>query len=447
MSMNFLSLQTEKKRTKTFADLFELGDWKIKKTVIISAYTDIESIKEIVTYVSKHADKTSSSIQIFMDKAASRVSTDEELSGELQKLNKKIEKYFSKGSGIFLVSYGKLFHSKCYIFEGRKEGKFFIGSMNLTVAGRENNEEILVGANYTCNTKEANARLAEKLFKYADELKANKRGKAYSASDIEDYENKSVTFRDIILDGFLYTESKEASSFFSIELKLPKEFKYMRTDINFFGAEYTDSISIEKIAQCHCEACRKNKKTKFLWKEYCIATCYGYWSPAIYSAEIKDQLEQKKSSKQYYINIREYLNSSEQFIKKVFLETIDKIKNKTIEANLPWKFDAEEKWTKWYKRTCRKMENEKFIEKLATNVQCVPCLDVWIEPNAAENFIESFSEFVNYTQEKDSGRNKPAKALINNLGRQQNLNPEDLVKSIEKWIAKNPDSNIFSLKD
>lgn len=448
MSMNFLSLRDETTHTKTFANLFELGDWKIKKAVIISAYTDIESIKEIVKYVSRQADKTSSSLQIYMDKAASRVSTDEKLREELKKLHKEIKKKISKNSGIFLVSYGKLFHSKCYLFEGRKEGKFFIGSMNLTVSGRENNEEILVGASYNCNTKEANARLAEKLFEYADELRDKKRGKVYSVSDIKDYEDKSITFRDIILDGFLYTEFKEIPSFFSIKLNLPDEFKRIKTDIELFGAEYNNSISIEKIIQRDFNINKKGEKEEnILWKRFCIETCYGYWSPSAYSKKIQKELNKSGGQKHYYIKVRKLLLSHHQDIKASFLQITDKIKSKVHEFDPTWDFDAEKKWAEGYTRICSKLKNEDFIEKLASGVQKAPALDVWIEPSAAKNFIESFSDFIYYIQEKERSKNRPAKALIDKLGIQEDLNPEGLVKSIEKWMTKNPDSKIFSLKD
>ena len=140
--MKLISLQFGRQK-KELEDIFSV-DSAIRKIIVISAYIDEGSIVELIEFLKKYKDnRVRPVLKIFTDRASviSRMSSD---SGyKLQKWNKKIEKSFSKDSGIYLVQKGKLFHSKLYLIEGNTCQRILIGSLNLTQKGLNENEETL----------------------------------------------------------------------------------------------------------------------------------------------------------------------------------------------------------------------------------------------------------------------------------------------------------------
>ena len=122
-------------------------DGTVRKIIAISAYTDIETISQLIKLLKKAQDQRGkASLKIFIDRSSSRFSSDEEMKKALLDKNAKIRKAFSDDSGIYLVRLGKLFHSKAYLIEGNVESKVIFGSMNLTQMGINANEEILLSA-------------------------------------------------------------------------------------------------------------------------------------------------------------------------------------------------------------------------------------------------------------------------------------------------------------
>ena len=113
---------------------------KIKRIWAVSAYYDIESIKQLIDHIKSRIGKKQKP-ELFIVVGTIN-------SGELEALQKmKFGNEFKKGSGIH-VTCGPLFHSKGYLVETTSNGMCAIGSMNLTQAGLKKNLEILTCFQY-----------------------------------------------------------------------------------------------------------------------------------------------------------------------------------------------------------------------------------------------------------------------------------------------------------
>ena len=117
----------------------------IRQIIIISAYIDLDVIEELIKYLKKHKDdRAYPTLKIFTDSSSSYFYSNINIKEKYKKLSKKIHKFCSDDSDIFLVRAGKLFHSKCFIIESNTYRKFIIGSLNLTKKGLNENEELIL---------------------------------------------------------------------------------------------------------------------------------------------------------------------------------------------------------------------------------------------------------------------------------------------------------------
>ena len=137
--MYLMSTALEEK-FQSFGELLSFLDGapreKIKRVWVVSSYYDRESIQQLIDYIKSRLSKNQKPELFIVIGAINR--------GELEALQKmKFGKMFKEGSGIRVTKYGWLFHSKGYLVETTRSGMCAIGSMNLTQAGLNKNEEIL----------------------------------------------------------------------------------------------------------------------------------------------------------------------------------------------------------------------------------------------------------------------------------------------------------------
>lgn len=146
MSMHLHS-NTAEEKFKNFGGLFRklLSDstasHKITRIWAVSAYYDKDSIEQLIEHIKSRPSKKQKPELFIVIGAINR--------GELEALQKmKFGNEFKEGSGIRVTNCGYLFHSKGYLVETIRNGMCAIGSMNLTQAGLNKNEEILTCFQY-----------------------------------------------------------------------------------------------------------------------------------------------------------------------------------------------------------------------------------------------------------------------------------------------------------
>ena len=438
----FISVKENKNDFETeIGNLFDVKG-KIKEIKIISAYFDLKSLDWIYEYAKKNENI---SIQIFVDRYSSKIFSNKEVHAKLTKTPKNIN--------IFLVKSGKLFHSKLYYIKSDKEVKVLIGSLNFTYNAFQKNEEIL--NRYIESLNERSEYLTD-IEKYIDGLKT--KSEKITSEIKNNYINNDL--RSLLLDGFLYYESKEQESF-SFKLKLPDNLKKIDTNIDpTLEANIVDSLTLERLVQESSILknikfpTKDNKHSR--WKDYCIETCYGYWSPSYFNKELEDILKKReKGRKPYFKQIQKLLKDNEVELEKAFLKVCEKIR-KNLKDESDWEYSyiptAREAWEKWRISLLKKFNNKTFYNRLILGVSKVSPPDIWNDEIASEEFEDSFLDSLIYHWSKEYSKttsNQVVKLITHNLRRNEdfklNMNSKGLKKEIEEWLYEYIDNenNIF----
>jgi len=352
--MDITSLRTESE-IKSFSQLFASRK-KATKIIAISAYTDIQSLDELISFTEeKMFARKKPSLRFFIDSSSSHFFADESTRGEFLRLNSRIRSFCDAKSGIYLVQFGTLFHSKAYLIEGSDTGKVFFGSLNLTRRGITSNEELVIGDEYKISGKSYGSRLALWVNEYADNLHC----KSVRVDDkaIASQRRSASCMRQMLLDGVIWYELKEQNPFRFI-LKLPKTVVSQQANIDpLLDASVADSISLERLitslAPYGLEQGLPKLSDRTFWKKFCIETCYGHWNPECLREELAEELSKRRYSREpYYTNILECIHRNRQQLLDCFLQLRTRIQSYLVLNGVSgWKYAAEQKaeadWNTW----------------------------------------------------------------------------------------------------
>lgn len=418
----------------------------IKEITIISAYFDLKTLDWIHRFSKENKNIK---IQIFIDKYSSKIFSNKEIYDNLIQVSKEID--------IFLVKSSKLFHSKLYYIKSNKKIKVAIGSLNFTYNAFQKNEEIL---NVYIEDTNKKSIYIKNIKKYITSLTDKSKSEKVTSKIENNYTNNDL--RSLLLDGFIYYESKEQKSF-SFTLKLPDALKQIGTDIDpTLEANIVDSLTLERLViespNLKEITFPQKDNSQSRWKDYCIETCYGYWSPSYFNENLDKVLkDREKKRKPYFDKIKILLMDNEIELEKAFLKVCRKIR-KNLKDNSDWDYSniktAKKAWKSWRDTLLKKLNNENFYNRLILGVSKVSPPDVWNDDIASEEFENSFLDSIIYRwskEAKQSTSNKIAKIIAFNLeGNNEDFDKfysdtEELKKEIEKWLKKyrDNDNNIF----
>ena len=398
------------------------GD-RIKYLLIASAFTDVDYINKVISELRdrEYADNEGH-LAIYLDANASHYFSDEKIKKSLDKCARRIKderNHFDENSGIFLVSCGALFHSKFFISESRTVCRVVLGSVNFTKKAFEKNEEIALvfDANTEGNAK-AN-KLIDSLKEYVESLKSWKIGTPIEKNV------KKQSVRDLFLRGRLYRDAKEQDPL-RISLNLPDEYlellearkkqnaKQNATDdiFDYLESKTLNSLPLVTIilrAKLELPDFFSNgKKKRSSWKNYCIESCFGYWTPEEYIGEIEESLNSISDNKEKKIkDLLGFVEEHNDALRKSFVDFIKKIQSdrRNIDSGT-WAWDSlnkdeeiEGKWNVWWEKVSAKLRDEKYEEfrkRLCRGVtySCVP--DLWDDPVSTEEFEHSVCESIRY---------------------------------------------------
>lgn len=433
----------------------------VRSIIAISAYIDIDSIKELVKFLSDSADSRGKpSLKIYIDKSSSRFFSDRKTKNGLLKQQKEILERFSNDSGIFLVQFGKLFHSKIYLIEANRIGKIVLGSMNLTQKGVNENEEILLIDNYKIDGRAISNRLSKWVKEYSESLNAKSTCVAENITG-----NYPSCMRQFLLNGSIYYELKEQNPF-RFKLNLPEVIIKQKAQIDhLLESSITDTISIEALIYEIRESTGKTLpsigKTKAFWKKYCVETCYGFWNPDLWNEEITATLKTRiEERKPYYDEIKLITQDNGREIKSSFIQLCERIqiylvKNYSIKD---WEYgeskNAIEAWDKWYKNLISKLGNEDFYNRLISGISFVPSPDVWNDSLSSAEFENSFYQSIIYYWSKEYSKettNVIAQAIARNIGigtdEKNEMDIDKLKNTMEKWLLESPELSIVDFNE
>ena len=150
------------------------SDHEITRIWAVSAYYDIDSIKQLIAHIKSRGSKKQKP-ELFIVIGTVKKGKKE----GLKALQEMEFGKFKQGSGIRVTNCGSLFHSKGYLMETAQNGMCAIGSMNLTQNGLKKNEEILTYFRY--EHSEDPLPLVESFKKYVKTWRSSNRSKEIGA--------------------------------------------------------------------------------------------------------------------------------------------------------------------------------------------------------------------------------------------------------------------------
>lgn len=381
---------------------------------IASAYYDIEFYKKLFKGMTKKFREIKI---IFNGLWGQRLKKQKE---ELDKLHKILKKKSHKAE-IKLVMENGIFHTKLYLFKGRRKTSTFVGSMNSTNAGLEINEEILV--NITGNTQ-AFERYFNKIWEKAEELKNVNTPMAKSLIGF---------FRT----GILYFKPEYQiqltyNPFFALwhELTADEREKIVGHIPNSEPGVGIGAFSLPRSVGLNF---RESKDKKGI-KPYCIETNLGYWVPSVYEEKIKVAVNNKQK-RDNYNELKKAIeeNEDEFFIeqykkyrdaaKKIFEDAlgqnkiekhINKINDEKQGSLLKYDpFNDETHFKHFFDKIKEKITDPewKYINKLCKRFISGPLPEIWDDYAAYADFKESFFEYIEFLDEQKISRLVPKEIL------------------------------------
>ena len=454
--MDIKSLRDKDTQLSTLCEHFHI-EGAIRNVIIISAYIDIESIKQVIDFVHERADSRGRpTLRFFIDKASSRFLSNREINTNFVEAEKKIRSFCDSKSGIYLVQFGALFHSKAYLIEGNKKAKILFGSMNLTQKGVLSNEELVLSEEMNTTGKSSGNRLAKWLKVYTENIhtKSVQVGRGLP-------EQFPSSMRQLLLDGSIYYELKEQNPF-RFKLYLPEGTAKQQAGIDqLLEASITDSVSLESLITANSPVglgmtLPGLAGSRSLWKKLCLETCYGYWSPESLRDELQKILDLRIiDRKPHFDEIKKILLERDAEIAKCFFGLCLRINTHLLSVGIiDWKYGSEVEakvaWDKWIETTKSKIANKEYYERLISGITNVPTPDVWNDPLSSDELENSFCESLLYHWSKEYSKetsNVIAQVVAWNLGLEKEvkneINKMPLRELVDNWLINNSQMNIM----
>lgn len=446
-----------------FDSIFAKG-WgnRIKSLLIASAFTDVDFINEVIDKLrEKEYANTEGRLAIFLDENASHYFSNEKIRESLDKCSRRIRdsrNHFNEDSGIFLVKCGALFHSKFFISESNTDCRIVLGSANFTKKAFEKNEEIAIAFDAATEGNAKANKLINALKKYVETLDAWKIGTPREKNI------KSISVRDLFLKGRLYRDAKEQDPL-RMSLNLPDEYlelldarKKRNTMDDIF--DYLESKTLNSLPLATIISRAKldlpeifvsnEKRKRSSWKNYCIESCFGFWSPEKYIEGIEKSLDDVSGNKKGKIkDLLDFVDNHYDALQNSFVESINKIQldRRNIDAGT-WAWDSlnnvediKEKWKIWWEKVSTKLSDEKYEEfrnRLCRGVaySCVP--DLWDDPLSTEEFEHSVCESIRYYL---SLKDRTSKKICNKI---KELLEEDCDELTDDILEKISDDDLLN---
>lgn len=441
VQIEFINQRNDQNRYDSVHHIFERFPQKIRSFVVASAYWDKDTLSALIKHVNnRRLVNQPTRVEVYLNGTRS-----EERLNQLQRLDRKICSDFTHtNSGIYLLKEGFM-HVKAYQIEGAQYGTLIMGSANLTKPGLTKNEEALVEITYKLRSKPRYViRFEDYIWGHFDE---GGRSSHSTMVHVSDYPKKNKDrdisdLREFFSSGSLRYESK-APDPMRIKLALPKallDSQLPHGIRRLIDAEIQDSLSIRRLIRetipgsANLIGSEKSSSTTSRWKQWSVETTLGRFVPFQFDNRINSEIVKLEDKTASYANLADVLKRNEERLQTRFLELIGELALRLyrirgigdVESSRIWRTTEDEEstdlstyqedkityfrriWKRDIRRILTKLENHRYVAKLATSVKTCQVPDMWEQEEIRDRFFESFIESVNYAIEINS-RNKLAK--------------------------------------
>ena len=432
-------------------------DGSIRELTIISAYTDLQMLRQLCKKVRRKADGRTSGprIRIFLDRQASTYESDPSMKEVMDRFSRKL-KTGNDSSGIWLVKAGPLFHAKAVVVETNTSLRYMLGSLNMTQKAFSKNEE-LVGLGYAdVHSRAADNKIAKWISgDYCNELK--NRSQQIPFPQTKKLEQDSL--QSLLLSGLMFHEEKESDPF-RFNIRLPEAFLKVKQTVHpLMAAELKDSISLEAIIRGAESDDGLGRSLPILdqggsresWKKYCLDTCYGFWCPdllreeATLAVEANRKLRAPKYEGKGTLEpgLFSIVRDERVRITNCFISILGKLNDQIVDQqpiDPDWDTNAViVRWEKWYDGLIKKLRNNEICERIVLGVFSAPVPNVWSDPITSRVFEISWTDSLQFAWSK----NTRFKKVLQTLNKKYKLDPlmrdedaDKVLEYLEEQIAK-----------
>ena len=326
----------------------------------------------------------------------------------MDSLGRKLQQKGAKGSGIWLVKIGSLFHAKAVVIETNTNIACMVGSLNMTKKAFARNEELVLLGQSEASSRESATRIAKWISgEYCEGLQAKSIQVPFIKEKID-----QDSLQSLMLSGLMFHEVKEADPF-RFNIRLPEKFLEIKQTIHpLMKAELKDSISLEAIITGeenddglgHVLPKIGEDGSRESWKKYCLDTCYGYWCPDLLRDEAEKAINSKRESRKPKYEGKDGLfsviNSRREDITMCFQKILTRLNNQIVSENFSdpdWDVkNVLTRWKDWYGRLEKKLKNEEICARIILGVSSAPVPNVWSDPITSSEFESSFVESLQF---------------------------------------------------
>lgn len=403
---------------------------KFSKLIIVSAYWDSESIKQVIQWAKSSMDfRYYCRMEIYLNKPLSPENIE-----ILKRFNRTIRKNFTHDSSGIYVFLSDFVHVKGYLVEGKTKGILSIGSNNLTQNSLNSNDEAFVCVSFSPARGE-NSLVREYESYIQEKRQPGEESASVRCSPISNYTGAGAK-QDLVsylLEGRLWNDFISTDPY-SFRLNLPSELLKKASPIipeldGYVEARNRDSLNVKQLVKVWAhtnetqirkkiEEIQSQIKTKSQWRNYTIETNFGHWAPRKYDNKIFGELEKTYTKRSVHEFYKQVFLEFEAGIEGEFTQFIAGIANRirnekiSVEKNSPWYIPEseiqatnEEFWSQWLnrwrkhtQRLISKLDDREYIDRIDKKVVCSFIPDMRSEPDVLDEFVRTFIDSYEFSK-------------------------------------------------
>jgi hypothetical protein len=409
-------------------------DGKIKRAKVATAYIDATALFHFLKHVEAAADgRSGASVEIYVQRSSlqslcrelnlrsatesGRIEeSDEPWRRKLRKalLNEGKANSFGKiHLSVFSVSFGSLFHSKAIFIESNTCHRAIVGSVNLTVNGLTQNEELFVTAEDMQDRKTGDGKFIRCVDAYISKESLSNtsgticKGQVNSLTELINKlgPNDASSLRSVLIEGRIWYERKELEAF-AFPLEIPEKIKKAaenlgRASLPHLRNSVAFSLPVLDLVGLSLKA---NAIERSRWRRrLCVPTCFGLWAPENWCAAIEEARDGRAAYRRAHLDsIKEKFTHQKDEIRDAIYLACDDIWNALRESGVidltdTLKTQNERRAVKWIDAVAAKLSEDQYFELLATGLSDVDVPDVWAgNPGDAQELERTFIESVGF---------------------------------------------------
>ena len=365
-----------------------------KKISIVSAFFDETFLEEVLEAIPK-SRRRKTSLHIVLNGTYGKRKQDDE--AVLRELVGRWTRPLSrlKRLDVRVIRAPGLFHPKLLVFERPNHSVVYVGSANATTAAFSVNEEIML--------RVAGTSLPSPVRTYLARLDS----RAVALSDEDEPLPHSLP--QLMRAGTLYYRPSTLAQF-RFDLRLPDATReaLSRSAVTIPGFSTRNAGMTYDPAVGLQGAVSDEKRGRLLLRPEAVQTCFGWWVPDAYRSRVERKIEASSGKKARKIKqlARGLLNgisdgSVTSRARQSFGQFHKLLTSRHLDVGEPLN-ERVSRFGSHLDRVKKKLQNERWLRRASSDYVSVAVPEIWDDPLAAEEFIDSFFDYVEYVNSSKS---------------------------------------------